>query len=93
MIKNSSFDFRRKYPDYISSYKEQIDYIYKFMETYKTEHVHSPIPECFILDDEEIDKVSQIILKSLLFSISYALFYFTITSCIMSKLDIDIRLN
>ena len=61
MIKNSSFDFRRKYPDYISSYKEQIDYIYKFMETYKTEHVHSPIPECFILDDEEIDKVSQLI--------------------------------
>ncbi len=31
------------------------------METYyKAEHVHLLIPECFILDDEEIDKVSQL---------------------------------
>ena len=32
------------------------------METhYKAEHVHLPIPECFILDDEEIDNVNQLI--------------------------------
>jgi hypothetical protein len=32
------------------------------METhYKAEHVHLPISEYFILDDEEIDKVSQLI--------------------------------
>jgi hypothetical protein len=89
LIKNSSFDFRGKSPDYISSYKEPIDYYYKLMETYyKTEHVHLPILECFILDDEEIYKVSRLIFKSLLFSISYVLFYFIITSCIMNKLDI-----
>ena len=28
---------------------------------YKAKHVHLPIPECFILDDEEIDKVRQLI--------------------------------
>ena len=89
LIKNSSFDFRGKSPDYISSYKEPIDYYYKLMETYyKTEHVHLPILECFILDDEEIYKVSRLIFKSFLFSISYDLFYFIITSCIMNKLDI-----
>ncbi len=32
------------------------------METhYKDEHVHLPIPECFIIDDVEIDKVNQLI--------------------------------
>ena len=39
-------------------------------------------------DDEEIDKVSHLIFKSLLFSISYVLFYFIINLCIMYKLDI-----
>ena len=35
---------------------------FSHMEThYKAEHVHSPIPEYFILDNEEIDKVSQLI--------------------------------
>jgi hypothetical protein len=45
------------------------------METhYKVEHLHLPIPECFILNNEEIDKVSRLFFKSLLFSISYVLF-------------------
>ena len=39
-------------------------------------------------DGEEIDKVSHLIFKSLLFSISYVLFYFIINLCIMYKLDI-----
>jgi len=50
--------------------------------------VNLPIPECFILDYEEIDKVSQLIFKSLLFYISWVLFLIIITSCIMYKLDI-----
>ncbi len=37
------------------------------METhYKAEHVHLPIPECFIHDDEEIDNVSQLICQNFL---------------------------
>ncbi len=39
-------------------------------------------------DDEEIDKVSHLIFKSLLYSISYVLFYFIINLCTMYKLDI-----
>jgi len=41
------------------------------METhYKAEHVHLQIPECFILDDGEIDKVSQLIFRI------FVIFYF-----------------
>ncbi len=52
----------------------KIDFCKRFfthMETrYKSEHVHLPIPEYFILDDEEIDKVTQLFLKI------FVVFYF-----------------
>jgi len=48
------------------------------METhYKAEHVHLPIPECFILDDEEIDNVSQLLFINICYFL-FLMFYLTL---------------